>query len=373
MKIAVNTRFLLKGKLEGIGWFTHEIFKRLVQDHPEIEWHFLFDRSYDEEFIYGSNVTPHIVRPAARHPILWYIWYEWGVTTALKKIKPDLFISPDGYISLSSKYPVLQVLHDINFEHHPGYLPNAVAKYFRHYFPRFAKASTRLATVSQYSKNDISKTYHINPQKIDVVYNGVGNNFKPISAEEKKQAQSKADGQPYFVFVGALNPRKNLKGMLDAFDAYCNKGGKYHFIVVGEKMYWPPEIEHTYKNMAFKDRVHFIGRLEGPVLNQIVAGAEALLFVSYFEGFGIPIIEAFKAETLVITSTKTSMPEVGGDAALYADPYNQQEIVEKMFLAEDKDLMPQYISKGIERAKHFTWDNAAQQMWQSINNTLYGA
>ena len=100
MKIAINTRFLLKDKLEGIGWFTYEAVKRMVLAHPEHEFHFLFDRKYAEEFIFAKNVTPHVLFPPARHPFLWYAWFEYAVPRALKKIKPDVFLSTDGYLSL---------------------------------------------------------------------------------------------------------------------------------------------------------------------------------------------------------------------------------------------------------------------------------
>jgi len=115
MNIAVNTRLLLKNRLEGIGRFTLETFKRITVAHPEHNFIFLFDRNYSEEFIFSSNVTPMVVRPQARHPLLFKIWFEWSVNKALKKCKADLFISPDGYLSLSSKLPAIAVIHDLNF------------------------------------------------------------------------------------------------------------------------------------------------------------------------------------------------------------------------------------------------------------------
>ena len=138
MKIAVNARFLLKGKLEGIGWFTHEVLKRVVQNHPEHEFIFIFDRPYHEDFIYGKNVTPIVVPPPARHPILWYIWFEWSVKLVLKKHKPDLFISTDGFLSLSTKVPQLLVIHDLAFEHFPEHLPFKFRYYLRKFTPKFA-------------------------------------------------------------------------------------------------------------------------------------------------------------------------------------------------------------------------------------------
>ena len=91
MKVAINTRFLIDNRLEGIGRFTHEICKRLVRQHPEVEFHFFFDRPYNQKFIYGPNVIPHVLYPPTRHPILWNLWFEYMVPWALKKNSIDVF------------------------------------------------------------------------------------------------------------------------------------------------------------------------------------------------------------------------------------------------------------------------------------------
>ena len=100
MKIVVNTRLLLRGKLDGIGWYTHEIMSRLVKMHPEHEFHFLFDRPFAPEFVFAPNVHAHVVPPQARHPLLFRIWYNWMVPRKLKQLKADVFVSPDMMISL---------------------------------------------------------------------------------------------------------------------------------------------------------------------------------------------------------------------------------------------------------------------------------
>ena len=119
MRIAVNTRLLLKDKLEGIGWFTFETLSRITKNHPEHDFYFLFDRPYSREFISGKNIHPMVIPPKTRHPILWYVWFEFCIPKILKKIKADLFLSPDGFLSLTSNIPSISVIHDINFEHHP--------------------------------------------------------------------------------------------------------------------------------------------------------------------------------------------------------------------------------------------------------------
>lgn len=153
MKIAVNTRLLVKNKLEGIGWFSYETLKRITTQHPEHEFYFIFDRKHSDDFIFSDNVTPIELFPQARHPFLYYLWFEFSMPRLLKKLKPDLFLSPDGYLSLKSKIKSLVVFHDLNFEHYPEDIPWLERKNYKYFFPRYAKKADRIATVSEYSKD----------------------------------------------------------------------------------------------------------------------------------------------------------------------------------------------------------------------------
>jgi glycosyltransferase involved in cell wall biosynthesis len=371
VKIAVNTRFLLPHRLEGIGWFTYEIFKRLVERHPEHEFIFYFDRPFPERFVFGKNVTPVHLPPPARHPILWRIWFDISLFLSLKRRKPDVFVSTDGYLPLHYKGKTISVIHDINFEHHPEYLKGIARKYFLTYFQRFARTATRIATVSEYSKHDIAETYSIAPEKIDLVYNGIGHFFKPLPPEEQEKVREQiCQGNPFFVFVGALNPRKNIDGMLHAFARYKEMGGSRKFVVVGSKMFWDDTLEQVYQQHPYKKDIIFTGRLEREALNKVVASATALLFVSHFEGFGIPMIEAFQCKVPVITSTETSLPEVADGAALLCSPHNYAEIAQAMFEVEKDSVREAMIEKGLQRAAFFSWDKSADMMWASIEKCL---
>lgn len=139
MKIAVNTRLLLKDKLEGIGWFSYETLKRITQNHPEHDFYFIFDRPFHQDFVFGNNVTPIIGYPPARHPYLWYLFFEFGIPFHLNKIKPDLFLSTDGWIPLHTNCKVVNVIHDLNFEHHPEFIAPKPLWYYKKFFHKFAE------------------------------------------------------------------------------------------------------------------------------------------------------------------------------------------------------------------------------------------
>lgn len=368
MKIAVNTRLLLKNRLEGIGWVAYETLRRMVKDHPEVEFYFIFDREPDPMFIFGDNVKPIVLFPQARHPFLFIWFFEFSVTKALKKIKPDLFFSPDGYLSLRSDVPQVTQFHDLNFEHFPKDMPKIHLWHYKKYFPKFARKAKRIVTVSEFSKQDIVDCYGVDSQKIDVAYNGVNEIFKPLPETEIMEIRGKySGGFPYFMFVGSLHPRKNLARLFLAFDRFKSYNrNDVKLVIVGEKRWWTDPIQRAYDAMSCKDDVVFVGRLSAEDLHRVTAAALASVYVSYFEGFGIPILEAFKCDTPVITSNVTSMPEVAKDAALLVDPFNEDSIAKAMIKVLDDKVRERLIEKGRERAKDFSWDKAAEDIWNSL-------
>lgn len=373
MRIAVNTRLLLKGKLEGIGWFTFETLKRITQNHPEHEFIFIFDRPFDPDFIFAENVTPVVIGPPARHPLLFWIWFDFSIPKILNKYKVDLFLSPDGYLSLRTKVPQLAVIHDINFVHRPDDLPWLIEKYYNFFFPRFARIAKRIATVSFYSKEDIARSFKISYDKIDVVYDGINQIFKPLSENEKIAVRKKfTGGAEYFLFVGALHPRKNVSGLLNAFDSFkTDTDNNIKLIIVGGEMHKTGDIFETYDNMRFKKDVIFTGRVATSDLHDIFGAALALTFVPFFEGFGIPVVEAMTAGVPVLCSNTTSIPEVGGNAVIYADPMKIDQITDAMLkLANDKELRQELIEKGFEQKNKFSWDETAHLLWESIKRTM---
>lgn len=364
---------MLKDKLEGIGWFTFECLKRICLQHPEVDFYFIFDRKPNPEFLFAENVIPKVVYPQARHPFLFYAWFNITLPFALRKIDPDLFLSPDGYNAIPYKGKSLLVIHDLNFEHYPKDLPWLVRKYYRYFTPRFARKADRIATVSGFSREDISSTYHIDPAKIDVVYDGVNEYFHPVGQDIiLKTRDAYTGGKPYFIFIGALHPRKNLVNLFKAFDIF-KKTDKQDtlLLIAGEKQYWTGEIRNSYACMHHKNDVIFTGRLKVTEVNDLIGSSIALLYVSYFEGFGIPILEAFACNTPVITSNRSSMPEIAGNAALLTDPFSPPDIAGAMHqISVSPELRQDLIYKGNLRLLNFSWNKTADLLWESIEKTL---
>ncbi len=366
-RIALNARLLIPNKLEGTGRFTHQCFKRLVDLRPNDQFLLIFDREPAEEFHYGDNVEVVRLFPPARRPWLFDLWFDYSVTRKLKNWRADIFVSTDGYISRRTSTPQLNVIHDINFEHNPQWLPQRYANHFRKRFPEYAKLSTKLCTVSDYSKKDIATCYGINESSISVIPNAPDEMFKPISKEAKQKSQDQfTNGQPYIVFIGSLHPRKNIKGMIKAFEKYKSLGGTYELLIVGVSM-WKDEKRES-------SNVHYAGRLNDINLANAMGGAEAMLYLPFFEGFGVPIVEAMASGVPVVASNCTSVPEVCGDAAAaLVDPLDDEAAANALLKLElDSDWKQAKIYAGICRAKDFSWDTSASFLSNSIDELLNG-
>lgn len=370
MVIAVNCRLLLKNKLEGIGWFTYQTLRRITRDHPEHRFIFIFDRPYDPTFIFSDNITPVVAGPPTRHPILWFFWMEFVIPRILRKYKADIFFSPDGFLSLRTKVRSIPVIHDISFAHRPKDLPFWPRVYYNFFFPRFARKAYRICTVSLYSQKDIIKTYGVARPVIRVVYNGVNESYKPITDNEIQLVRTQyTDGKSYFLYVGSLHPRKNVDNLLKAYDQFIEKTGlEVRMVLVGTKMWTSPD---PLQRRGERTSVIYTGRLEPEELYRVMGGALALTFVPWYEGFGIPIVEAMAAGVPVLTSNVTSLPEVGGNAVIYASPGSVDEIARGMEqLAIDPVLRSKLIAAGLERCKLFTWDKTAREVWLSLDTVL---
>ncbi|MFZ1328609.1 MAG: glycosyltransferase family 1 protein [Chitinophagaceae bacterium] len=373
MVIAVNTRFLLVDYLEGYGNFIYETFRRITEQHPEHEFIFIFDRPYDKRFLFSNNIKTVVTGPAARHPLLWKLWYDIKVPVILKRYKVDVFVSCDGFCSLGTKVPQCLVVHDLAFLHYPSTIKKSHLLFYKRYTPKFLGKAISIATVSEFSKKDIIAQYGTDAKKINVVYNGVKEIFNPINNEAKATIKNKyTDGKEYFIYAGSIHPRKNLITLLKAFSVFKKRQQTNMKLVLAGRLAWQYEsFEKDLKSYKYRNDVVLTGYVEEAVLAEIIGAAYGLVYPSFFEGFGVPVLEAMRCDVPVITSADSAMQEIAKDAALYADANSHTDIANKMMLLyKDENLRKELILKGRQIVKQYSWDKTATLLWQSIEKVM---
>ena len=375
MKIVINCWVLRNKQLDGIGYFTINTLQRIIKANPDVSFIILCDKNFTEPYFDFKNVTIKRVFPPYRHPLLYIFYFEIVLPFVLRKLKPDLFLSAEGFLSLLSSCKQVPLIYDLNFEHYPENLAFKNRIYFRFFFKRFAKKATRIATISEYSKADIVQLYKIAPGKVDNVSCGINSNFYVLPETERSIARERySGGIPYFFFVGSMHPRKNMLRLLQGFNEFKKQSNSNLKLVIAGAMVWnQSEILDAYENSVYKNDIHFTGRLSDDELKQALGAAYALTFVPIFEGFGLPIVEAFEAGVPVLAANATSLPEVAGNAAVYADPFDVVSIAAGMNeLYENKNgLLAGLIEKGFEQKKLFSWDRTAALLWDSMQKAMY--
>jgi glycosyltransferase involved in cell wall biosynthesis len=373
MNIAISARMLKKNPDDGISWFTYETVRRLVSDNKGHRFYLIFDRNFDESLVFSKNTEAIVIKPATRHPLLWYYWMEHRLPEVLRKIKADILVSPDGLIPLKSEVPSIPVIHDINFLHRPGDIPAITRYYYQHFTEKFAKKAIRIATVSEFSKEDISTSLRIDPLKIDVVYNGVSDIFSPAKDEENVKLRNElTNGLPYFLFVGNFSPRKNIPNLVRAYNHFRSISEYSHKLVLtGERLYLNRELDSLIKASPYSSDIILTGHKKQEELRILYSASEALVFVPWFEGFGIPVVEAMRCGTPVILSDTTSLPEIGGEAAIYVNPSDIETIAGSMIkIIEDEELKSLSKLLSVKNSMRFTWEKSAESLRGTIEKGL---
>jgi len=369
MKIAISALHLKESPVDGVSRFAYESVKRLVLNNPDDIFFLISGRRLPDSLIFGNNAENIVLPPVGDNPFNWWYWHERKLPGILRQTGVDLFFSPEGFVSLSTDVPQVPVIHDISFYHRRGDLPYLRGIYHRHFCRKFARRAARIVTVSGYCRSDISGYLNVEAGKIDVAWNGVSDYFSPLPESEKTGFRlNLTGGDPYFLFVGNFSPRKNIPGLLRAWHLFRRKTSFPHKLVLaGGRLYLNSETDRLIRFSPFKDDIILTGQVDHVSLSRYYSSAEALVFVPWFEGFGIPAAEAMRCGAPVILSSVTSLPEVGGEAAIYADPGNPGEICSSMKkIVTDNSLRESMVVQGIEQSAKFTWENTAECIMKSL-------
>lgn len=373
MVIAVNTRFLQTNKLGSFASFVLEIFKRIASQQPQHQFVFIFDRTVHTDFGFPKNITPIVISPKVKDIVSFKYWYDIKLPFGLIKHKPDLLVQPTGFCSLTTSIPQLLIFQDLAFKHYPNHIPKNHLAYYKYFTQKFIDKAKHIVTLSQFSKQDIVSTYIVEHNKIDVAYCAAKSIFIPLDYNEIEQVKDGyADGRAYFLFVGGFHPRKNLMTVLKAFSLFKKwQRSNMKLLIAGAVVVQYDDILTKLKTYKYREDIVLLDHIDETKLARITASAYCVLYPSFFEGLSLPIIEAMQCAVPIITSNNSSMPEIGGDAALYINPDEADELAEKMQLIyKDENLRSSLIGKGLKQAATFNWNTATEKVWDTIVATI---
>ena len=363
MRIAINTRFSNYAYEEGYGRFTREVSGRMAAASGGAdEFLFVYDRSIRSGLPEGPRVSAHVLGPPARHPLLWKFWYDVRIPVFLRRRRADVFFSPDGLCSLQTKVPQVMVIHDLAFRHFPAFLPKWHQAYLAWHTPACIRKAARVITVSEHSRADILRHYPFAEGKVEVVHNAADPAFRPVDWNVRQAMMDKyADGCAYFLVVGSIHPRKNLINLLKGFSIFKKRQRSNMKLVITGRLAWQHgDFEEMLSRYAFRGDVRLTGYLPTEEMPSLVGGAYALVYPSLWEGFGIPLVEAMQAGVPVLCSGNSSMPEVAGEAGLFFDPLQPEDIAAQLSrVYKDEPGRSVMIRRGLERASAFRWEDSA--------------
>jgi len=373
MNIAIDIRAIGK-KRTGDEVYTLELIKGLSQ--LEIGHKFyLFTDTEDWYQVPTLKNLPNNWRVIPLLPKSKLIWTEYLLPKACHQYNIDLlhiqYIAP--LFGLPKYTKMLNTIHDISWKFVPQHIKFLDKFLLNTLIPQSIQKSDAIITVSKHSKYAIQNIFGTNFNKIHNIYNGghISNIPTVISNSQKVGMALKKE---YILYLGSLQPRKNIPIALQAFAKYIesNPDSKLKFIIAGGKGYnYDTQIDETISKYNLQDRVIFVGFITDEEKILLLKQAKAFMYLSLYEGFGIPIIEAMSLNTPIISSNLSCLPEVVGDAGILVDPYDVEAITKSITtLVHNPLIAKEYREKGLERAKTFTWQNMVQQTYSVYKKLL---
>jgi glycosyltransferase involved in cell wall biosynthesis len=277
----------------------------------------------------------------------------------------DLFHSPDFTLPPTRRGTrTILTVHDLSFVRDTGSAMPVLRDYLNQVVPRSVARADLVLADSQATRADIMALYNSGPDKIEVLYSGVNESFQPVrdpSQLAAVRAKYGIGGEPFILAVGTLQPRKNYVRLIQAFAAL--PGREFRLVIAGGRGWLFDEIFSEVERLSLGGRVIFPGFAADEDLPALYSAASVVAYPSTYEGFGLPILEAFACETPVVTSTASSLPEVAGDAALLVPPTDVDALSAALQRAlQDAALRRQLVAAGLERVKQFSWQKSARQL-----------
>lgn len=372
MKIAIQAADLDSNRIDGTRVYILNLLKYFGRLDTASEFLIYHKSKFNPELAPPDFPNYRIIKKS------WpAFWTQMRLAHSLWKDKPDILWMPMHNIPYLKPKEIRTVvtIHDLAFKYFPEYFTRK--ELFKlNLLARLAiEKSDRIITISQSSKEDILKFYpKVKSEKIKVIYHGFDremfNEEWNLEREHEIVGKLGIDGR-YILYVGAIQPRKNLGVLIEAFEKIKADSGRegLKLVLAGEKAWLWQDVFEKINGSIHKKDIITTGKMKFSELGHLMRGAEVFCFPSLYEGFGIPILEAFASSVPVVCASNSSLPEVAGDAALYFNGRDSEELARKLEdILEDEKLKKDLIQKGLRQIEKFSWEKCAQETLDCIKN-----
>ncbi len=368
MKIGIDCRTILNpkgGEGAGVGHYTYYLVQSLLQLDHKNSYILFFDRRLpDISSFTRPNVKVKYFPFSQYNRFLPFAYSHMLITAFLMKEGLDVFHSPISSVPLTYPKKTVVTVHDLAIYKNPAWFPSQIFS-TKLLVPRSLKTADRIIAVSESTKHDLQEIFNVPSRKIKVIYEGV--DVKKIQLKSKKidSVSSFKIGKQYILFVGTIEPRKNLVTLVRAYKKLNQLGGGfagYELVIAGAKGYKHEELFAEIKSLGLSKNVKYLGYVTHNQKIELLKRASCFVFPSSYEGFGLPILEAMALGTPVVTSNISSLPEVAGKAAVLFDPEKEQTIVNALRkVLGDKQTHERLSQIGSRQAEKFSWEICASE------------
>ncbi|MBN2088331.1 glycosyltransferase [candidate division KSB1 bacterium] len=372
MNIGIDFRELIREKTTGIGRFLLNFLEYAIKAEQKHNY-YLYGNQYTDFRIADNRIIARVIPEKNT----WF-WDQYKLPKAIQQDQIDIFFSPYDKVPISLNIPKLLTVHDLLFVflNKAGYRKRFFYnRLYLMYRQRMARSADKIITVSEHSKNDILKLWDINPDKITVIHNGISHQFRPVNLEPKSRSdflKTFSIRNSYILYVGNFMPHKNVATLIQAYSTLpATIQDSYQLVLCGYLNQYFPPLKRLVASKGLQNQVTFTNNVSDSDLVELYNLADLFVFPSFYEGFGLPPLEAMACGIPVISSNASSLPEVLGDAAILCDPNDQKKIRDNIIrILKSKPLKKDLIKRGLQHVKEFSLETTARKLLETITELI---
>jgi len=381
MKIVIDANELCSCRINGVNSYIYNLLKALINLDDKNKFILYSKSEFREEFKLEIFRNKNFFHKIIRWPFLFWTYFRFPL--ALYHDKPDVLFMPIQTIPFFlPRCKIVVTVHDLAFLKFPQNFTFRDRLKLSWNTVRAVKEATKVIVPSYATKKDVVEYYKVDPEKIRVIYHGQSKaksqkpKAKSISQNSKFRIQ-----KPYILFVGAVQPRKNIQGLIKAFEILkskfqknppiplLQKGSDIKLVIVGSKGWLYKDIFKKARKSKYAKDIIFTGQILREELSEIYRSAEVFVLPSFYEGFGMPILEAMANGVPVIAAKNSSMIEIVGQAGILINSYKPDKIADAIVrIIQDKNLKEKLIKTGLEQVKNFSWEKCAKETMEVLTN-----